>query len=475
MTDEPEITPENTNPDRPITLEDQLRAEEPPINDEDTSPSQAVHLEERLRAEEPPVLSEDTHPSLAVHPILGDDWPPQGSSGPALLQRVVAVAMLVGAVLLTAAAAYVWMQDEDSGTTAPGGRDAQDTSTMTAVGAGAASTTTTAALPTQSAAQAEIAFASTPTPLPFSTAAADEIAAALLTPAPVQPVSGAIERASEPFTIRPSSARTQVTQYTVQQGDTLESIASKFGLNDFYTLVWSNKRDKFSPLRPGVQLNILPEDGVYYEVSDNISIADLADTYGVDPYNIIDSEYNNLFGSTPDTLLVKGMWVVVSGGQGERVNLLPPNPNTTAVGATGVITGTYILWGCTANVGSGTLPYTRPLDDYTWMQGFSLGGHEGVDLAAPTGTPVHAAGGGTVVFAGWNSYGYGNVVVIAHGPVFTIYGHLSAYRVSCGQSVSAGNIIGAVGSTGNSSGSHLHFEMRDANWNPVNPTNYIGF
>ena len=463
--------------DKPDTLEDQLRGEEPPINDEDTNPSHAVHLEELLRAEEPPVIAEDTHPSLAAHPFLSDDWPPQGGATSALLQRVVAVAMLVGAVLLTAAAAYIWIRDEDSGPTdTTGGRDAQDTSTMTAADAGAASTPTRiAALPTKGSSQVQVALAATPSPLPFSTAAADEIAAALLTPAPVRPVSGAIQRNSEPFTIRPSSARTQVTQYTVQQGDTLESIASKFGLNDFYTLVWSNKRDKYSPLRPGVQLNIMPEDGVYYEVTDNISIADLANTYGVDPYNIIDSEYNNLFGSTPDTLLVKGMWVVVPGGQGERVNLLPPNPNTTAVGGTGVITGTYILWGCTANVGSGTPPYTRPLDDYTWMRGFTLGGHEGVDLAAPTGTPVHAAGGGTVVFAGWNSYGYGNVVVIAHGPVFTIYGHLSAYRVSCGQSVSAGNIIGAVGNTGNSSGPHLHFEMRDAYWNPVNPTNYIGF
>jgi murein DD-endopeptidase MepM/ murein hydrolase activator NlpD len=458
--------------DEPDTLEDQLRAEEPPITDEDTNPSHAVHLEDQLRAEEPPVISEDTHPSLAAHPFLSDNWPPQGSGGFALVQRVVAVAMLVSAVVLTAAAAYVWMRDEDSGPTdTTGGRNAPDTG-MTAAVAGAASTPTeTAALPTQGSSQAQVALAATP----ISTAAADEIAAALLTPAPVHPVSGAIQRNSEPFTIRPSSARTQVTQYTVQQGDTLESIASKFGLNDFYTLVWSNKRDKYSPLRPGVQLNIMPEDGVYYEVTDNISIADLANTYGVDPYNIIDSEYNNLFGSTPDTLLVKGMWVVVPGGQGERVNLLPPNPNTTAVGGTGVITGTYILWGCTANVGSGTLPYTRPLDAYTWMRGFTLGGHEGVDLAAPIGTPVHAAGGGTVVFAGWNSYGYGNVVVIAHGPVFTIYGHLSAYRVSCGQSVSAGNIIGAVGNTGNSSGPHLHFEMRDANWNPVNPTNYMGF
>jgi murein DD-endopeptidase MepM/ murein hydrolase activator NlpD len=460
--------------DEPDTLDDRLRAEEPPVSSEDTSPSQAIRPEERLRAEEPAIVPEDTHPSLAVHPFLTDDWPPSDDGGSAPLQRIVAVAMLLGAVLLTAAAAYVWMLDEEGGSA--GERVAQEVSHTTA-SAGAASTPTATATrpPTQASPQAEAAFATTPTPLPFSTAAADEIAAALLTPAPVQPLSGAIERASAPFTIRPSSVRSQVTQYTVQQGDTLESIASKFGLSDIYTIVWSNKRDKFSPLRPGVQLNIMPEDGVYYEVTDTVSIADLAQKYAVDPYDVIDSEYNNLFGSTPDTLLVKGMWVVVPGGQGERVNLLPPNPNTTAVGGTDVIAGTYNLWGCTANVGSGTLPYTRPLDDYTWMQGFSLGGHEGVDLAARPGTPVHAAGGGTVVFAGWSSYGYGNVVVIAHGPVFTIYGHLSSYAVSCGQSVSAGNVIGAVGSTGNSSGPHLHFEMRDANWNPVNPQNYVGF
>jgi LysM repeat protein len=465
--------------DEPDTLDDKLREEEPPVSAEDTSPRRAITIEERLRDEEPPVLPEDTHPSLVTHTFLSDDWPPRDDTGPSPLQRLVAVAMLMGAVLLTAAAAYVWMQDEEGGSSpdSSGEQVPQDVSNTAAANTAASSLpTATADLPpTRSSSQAAVALASTSTPLPFSTAAADEIAAALLTPAPDQLLAGAIERASAPFTIRPSSARTQVTQYTVQQGDTLESIASQFGLNDFYTLVWSNKRDKFSPLRPGVQLNIMPEDGVYYEVNDTISIADLAKTYGVDPYAIIDSEYNNLFGSTPDTLLVRGMWVVVPGGQGERVNLLPPNPNTTAVGGTGVVSGTYILWGCTSNVGAGSPPYTRPLDNYTWMQAFSLGGHEGVDLAAPVGTPVHAAGGGTVAFAGWNSYGYGNVVVIAHGPVFTIYGHLSSYNVSCGQTVSAGNIIGEVGSTGRSSGPHLHFEMRDGNWNPVNPTNYIGF
>jgi murein DD-endopeptidase MepM/ murein hydrolase activator NlpD len=111
------------------------------------------------------------------------------------------------------------------------------------------------------------------------------------------------------------------------------------------------------------------------------------------------------------------------------------------------------------------------------MQGFSLGGHEGVDLS-PTmgiGEPVHAAGAGTVAYAGWNNYGYGYVVVIGHGAYFSLYGHLNTYSVRCGQSVSAGQVIGAVGNTGNSSGPHLHFEVRDADWNARNPQDFVGF
>ena len=78
-------------------------------------------------------------------------------------------------------------------------------------------------------------------------------------------------------------------------------------------------------------------------------------------------------------------------------------------------------------------------------------------------------------YAGWSNYGYGNVVVIAHGPAFTIYGHLDSYSVRCGQTVSAGTTIGGVGNTGNSSGPHLHFEVRDANFNPRNPQDYVSF
>lgn len=475
MIPESERTPEHERSDEAVSAPDDmlrtLREEEPPISADDTSPTQARSLHDRLRADEPPLAAEDTNPARAS--LLSDEWPPKAPASPRGTRRFLAAVTLLIAVLLMVAAAALWLSaDEDDSPDEP----------VIAENINAPATPTSAPTVTPelretqapAAAQTEIPAA---TPLTFPTAAADEIAAALLTPAPVAVVSSAIQRQNEPFTIRPASARTQVIQYTVQEGDTLESIATRFELGDIYSIVWANKRNKFSPLRPGKTLNILPEDGVYYEVTDHISIADLSADYEVDPYTIIDAEYNNLFGSVPDTLLPKGMWVVIPGAEGERVNLLPPNTQTFtgADGGPGVVSGSYTLWGCTSNVGGGSPPYTRPLDNYTWMQGFSPGGHEGVDLAANVGESVHAAGGGTVAFAGWNNYGYGYVVVIAHGPTFTIYGHLDTYKVSCGQSVSAGNLVGTVGNTGNSTGPHLHFEVRDANWNARNPQDYIGF
>ena len=90
------------------------------------------------------------------------------------------------------------------------------------------------------------------------------------------------------------------------------------------------------------------------------------------------------------------------------------------------------------------------------------------------GTPVRAANGGTVIFSGWNSFGYGYTIVLAHGPFTTLYGHLSDINVGCGQYVSSGQLIGAVGSSGNSSGPHLHFEIR-YNDSPQDPTYTITF
>ena len=98
--------------------------------------------------------------------------------------------------------------------------------------------------------------------------------------------------------------------------------------------------------------------------------------------------------------------------------------------------------------------------------------HAGIDIGVPYGTPIHAAGAGTVVLAGWTG-GYGNYTCIDHGGgMATCYGHQSSYAVSSGAQVSQGQVIGYVGNTGHSFGAHLHFEVR-INGNPVDPLGYL--
>ena len=102
--------------------------------------------------------------------------------------------------------------------------------------------------------------------------------------------------------------------------------------------------------------------------------------------------------------------------------------------------------------------------------------HKGLDIAAPRGTAIKAACEGTVIYSGWGTSaysGYGNVVVVKSGSsVSIIYGHCSALYVKTGQTVAQGQVIAAVGSTGLSTGNHLHFEIR-YNGKAVNPQNYI--
>jgi murein DD-endopeptidase MepM/ murein hydrolase activator NlpD len=102
-------------------------------------------------------------------------------------------------------------------------------------------------------------------------------------------------------------------------------------------------------------------------------------------------------------------------------------------------------------------------------------GHDGIDLAADTGEPVYAAADGKVVSAGDDGGGYGNMVRIRHADgTSTIYGHLSRFGVKKGQQVKAGQRIGAVGSTGHSTGPHLHFEVRNGKDVAINPNTYLG-
>lgn len=120
--------------------------------------------------------------------------------------------------------------------------------------------------------------------------------------------------------------------------------------------------------------------------------------------------------------------------------------------------------------------FIRPVTGGTITSPFgyrSSGFHKGLDIATSTGTPIYASAAGTVTFSGWNSTGYGYLVIIDHGNGFqTYYAHCSALYVSAGQYVAQGQNISAVGSTGNSTGPHVHFQVM-YNGSPQNPQNYI--
>lgn len=479
--EEPPVAADDTSPSRPLSPAQRLAAEEPPVTADDTSPRAVPQAAIQLIADEPPVSEEDTSPSRPSRP--GRPLPP-APRGPG---RALWIAVSLAAVLLIAVGVGIIVNAARTADDAPSGPPL-------AVRTPTASNPTLAAHDVVTTAPAEpptvTDAASPPTDEPpepplasggllvLPTAGPDAIAQALqAAPAPL-PDTRVIRRDAAPFTVRPDNARADVVQYTVRSGDTLETIASQFGLKDHYTLIWSNSSTKLSSLEPGTQLNILPEDGVYYEVTEDISIRELAEKYAVDPYVIIDSDYNDtLFGSVPETRLPKGLWVVIPGAEGERFNERITGSGGFANGsaASGLLSGTYSLWGCTAELQGGSEPYGRPLGGYTWMRGFIPGYHDGVDLAGRSDQPVLAAGAGTVVYAGWNNNGYGRVVVIAHSASFSLYGHLNSINVRCGQYVDAGQSVGGMGNTGNSSGTHLHFEVRDAAFNPQNPQNYVGF
>ena len=136
---------------------------------------------------------------------------------------------------------------------------------------------------------------------------------------------------------------------------------------------------------------------------------------------------------------------------------LPPAPSGSV--AVGAPSAAGLVW-----------PVSGPITSGFGMRWGRM--HEGIDIAGASGTPIAAAAAGTVIVAGWNG-GYGNLVVVNHGGgISTAYGHLSSIAVSVGQAVGQGSVVGGMGTTGHSTGVHLHFEVR-VNGAAVNPLGYL--
>ncbi len=249
-------------------------------------------------------------------------------------------------------------------------------------------------------------------------------------------------RAAVPHTIIPDRTREQISTYVVEGGDSIFGIAAKFGLAP-ETVIWANSELEGQPdlLRIGQQLTILPINGVYHQVGGSDTIEGIAASYKVEPAAIIDYSLNQLDSDNP--IIEVGQWLVVPNGRKPFV------PRTVTAYSGPAPEDAFNGTGVFGWPASGTI-----------FQGY-WSGHPGIDIAAWSGAPINAADSGYVIFAGWNNTGYGYTVVIEHNNGFqTLYGHLQAYYVEAGDNVAKGQQIAEMGSTGNSTGPHLHFEIR---------------
>lgn len=238
----------------------------------------------------------------------------------------------------------------------------------------------------------------------------------------------------------------EVLEYVVQDGDTVSSIAARYGLEPS-TILWENNLTSTSRLQPGQTLRILPVDGIRHKVQRGETIYTIAKKYGLDESGaqaIVDYPFNE-FLNDETFELATGQYLMVPGGiKVEAARVAPRTvarftPDAGAVAATG-----SFVWPASGQISQGYAFY-----------------HKAIDIANRGAGPILAADAGTVVAAGWDGSGYGNRVIVDHGNgMATLYGHMSALQVQSGQRVNRGDVIGQMGSTGRSTGVHLHFEIR---------------
>jgi murein DD-endopeptidase MepM/ murein hydrolase activator NlpD len=281
----------------------------------------------------------------------------------------------------------------------------------------------------------------------------------------------AVNRTNELHTNIPKRSNVNGQTYVVESGDSVYAISDYFKLKP-ETILWANYdvlNDNPDFLNIGQKLYIPPTDGVVHKWKESDTFESIAGLYKAHSKDILLWPGNNLDMVTPK--VQPGTLVMVPGGQREfRRSWIVPTIPRGAAGVAMNFPGTCDT-GVGGAVGTGSFIWPGPVHTISGNDYWS--GHLALDIAIGIGTPVLASDSGVVVFSGWSSVGYGNMVMVDHGNGFqTLYAHLTASMVRCGQSVARGQMIGTGGTSGNSTGPHLHFEMRYLS-GFVNPKGYL--
>ena len=273
---------------------------------------------------------------------------------------------------------------------------------------------------------------------------------------------GALFKPILPTTDARTTEPNQLQTYVVREGDTLGTIAQKFGIK-MRTVLWANNLDGDRPLRIGQKLTILPVNGILYRVRRGDTLERIAKIFTVDSQKI-----STINGISDTQKLAVGNLLVIPDAviqidsspkqkqtlAGRIKNIFKPEPKEP--GEQRILTPLEMIWPTTAS---------RITQYFSWR-------HSGVDIAGPPSNKILAAAAGTVVISGWQR-GYGKTILIDHGNgKRTRYGHASQLFVGVGDTVNRGQPIAMVGTTGHSTGPHLHFEVL-IHGKRVNPLGYI--
>ena len=247
----------------------------------------------------------------------------------------------------------------------------------------------------------------------------------------------------DPMVPPPQDPQDLIVEYEVRPGDTLSGIAAAFNA-DAESLAVINKMTNWHRLQPGDVVRIPSVPGLLHEVAEGETLEQIADRFDVDLDEVLAANY---LQSSDD--LEAGSELILPGVR----------PDEDAILATRSEPVQPFIWPTYGRITS----YYGP----RWG-----GFHQGIDIATRIGTPVVASRGGRVTFAGWQG-AYGNLIIIDHGGgASTYYAHLNSIGVGGGQVVAQGATIGSVGSTGRSTGPHLHFEVR-VHGTTQNPLNHL--